>query len=109
MPVESNEVRFAKLEMQMETSNERIERFNNRVDRLEQADQEQLTILTKLGHTVETLAQTVATLNVLTRELDKGQEIFKARFNIIIGILSAIGVTVMAGVVKILFFAGGPP
>lgn len=109
MAVESTEVRFIKLELAQEAHVERLEKLEVRALELEKNHNDQVGILAKLGQTVETLAETVSTLSELTKELDKSQEVFKARFNIIIGILSTIGVAVVAGVVKLLFFTGGAP
>jgi uncharacterized coiled-coil protein SlyX len=102
----ADEVRFVKLELNVASNIEQLETFEERLKALELNHSEQVSILAKLGQTVETLASTVTTLSQLTRELDKGQEVFKARFNITIAILSTIGVAVIAGVVKILFFGG---
>lgn len=107
MPVESTEVRFIKLELGQEAHAERLDKLEERSDVLEKNHNDQIGLLAKLGQTVETLAETVSTLSELTKELDKSQEVFKARFNIIIGILSTIGIAVVAGVVKLLFFTGG--
>lgn len=109
MPGESTEVRFVKLELAQEAHDERLGKLEHRALELEKNHNDQVGILAKLGQTVETLAETVSTLSDLTKELDKSQEVFKARFNIIIGILSTIGVAVVAGVVKLLFFTGGAP
>lgn len=109
MPGESTEVRFVKLELAQEAHDERLVKLEHRALELEKNHNDQVGILAKLGQTVETLAETVSTLSELTKELDKSQEVFKARFNIIIGILSTIGVAVVAGVVKLLFFTGGAP
>jgi hypothetical protein len=106
---ESTEVRFVKLELAQEAHDERLGKLEHRALELEKNHNDQVGILAKLGQTVETLAETVSTLSDLTKELDKSQEVFKARFNIIIGILSTIGVAVVAGVVKLLFFTGGAP
>jgi iron-sulfur cluster repair protein YtfE (RIC family) len=107
VPNESMEVRFIKIELAQETHQDRLNKLELRADALEKNHNDQVSILMKLGQTVETLAQTVSTLSELTKELDKSQEVFKARFNIIIGILSTIGIAVVAGVVKLLFFSGG--
>jgi hypothetical protein len=106
---ESTEVRFVKLVLAQEAHDERLGKLEHRALELEKNHNDQVGILAKLGQTVETLAETVSTLSDLTKELDKSQEVFKARFNIIIGILSTIGVAVVAGVVKLLFFTGGAP
>lgn len=104
---ESAEIRFVKLEFGLEANLARLSQLEDQVEILEKDHNDQVGILAKLGQTVETLADTVSTLSDLTKELDKSQEVFKARFNIIIGILSAIGAAVIVGVVKLLFFSTG--
>lgn len=104
---ESIEVRLVKLELGLEGNDGRLDQLEGKVHTLEKNHNDQVSILAKLGQTVETLAETVTTLSSLTKELDKSQEVFRARFNIIIGILSAIGIAVVAGVVKLLLFSGG--
>jgi hypothetical protein len=106
MSEDSTEVRFVRLELGQEVQGEEISKLQDRVQVLERDHSEQVGILGKLGQTVETLADTVEALSKLTKELDKSQEVFKARFNLIVGILSTIGVAVIAGVVKLLFFSG---
>jgi hypothetical protein len=106
MSEDSAEVRFVRLELGQEVQGEEISKLQDRVQVLERDHSEQVGILGKLGQTVETLADTVEALSKLTKELDKSQEVFKARFNLIVGILSTIGVAVIAGVVKLLFFSG---
>lgn len=100
------EVRLVKLELIQESQEEALDNVVERIKVLEEDKTEQIGILARLGQTVETLAGTVHTLSSLTKELDKRQEVFTAKFNIIIGILSTIGVALVAGVVKILFFTG---
>ncbi len=100
------EVWKATAAMQIENLEFDLEEAKARISILEDNHSEQVNILAKLGQTVETLTSTVGTLNKLTSDLDKGQEVFKARFNIIIGILSVIGSAVIVGMVKLLFFTG---
>ena len=107
MPVENTEVRFVRIELAQDAHGLRLDKLESRALELEKNHNDQISLLAKLGQTVETLAETVSTLSELTKELDKSQEVFKARFNIIIGILSTIGIAVVAGVVKLLFFTGG--
>lgn len=103
---DSNEVRFTKVEMNLHAIGTNLDKLEDRVEFLEDDHTKQVNILMKLGQTVEILLDTVSALSDLTKELDKGQEVFKARFNIIIGILGIIGASVLTGVVKILFFSG---
>lgn len=102
----STEIRFVRLELGHQANSVRLESVEDRVKSLEQNHSEQISVLARLGQTVEILADTVATLSELTRELDKSQEVFRARFNITIAILSAIGIAVITGVAKLLFFTG---
>ena len=101
---DSSEIRLIKLEINQDFEDIRALDLIGRVKILEEDKTEQIGILARLGQTVETLALTVATVSELTKQLDKRQEVFTAKFNIIIGILSTIGVALIAGMVKILFF-----
>lgn len=102
----TNEVRFLKIELNNETTQGRLNKVEERVEVLENEHFDQVKVLDKLSTTVSILSQTVSTLSDLTKELDKGQEVFKARFNIIIGILSTIGIAVIGAAIKIIFFPG---
>jgi hypothetical protein len=100
------EVRFVKLEMTQLAHSERLSGLDAKLKSLESNHSEQVGILARLKQTVDTLADTVITLSELTKDLDKNQEVFTARFNLIVAILTTIGVAVVAGVVKLLFFTG---
>lgn len=106
---DSTEIRIVKLELGQEVIQDQLEKLENRVEVLEDDHSKQVNILVKLGQTVDTLAETVATLGRLTHDLDKSQDVIKARFNIVIAILAAIGGAVITGVVKLVFFSGGGP
>lgn len=103
---ESQDSRLVRVETIQDAVIATVSKLERRIESIENDHAEQIGILAKLSQTVDTLAETVSTLSELTKDLDKGQEVVKARFNIIIGILSTIGIAVITGVVKILFFDG---
>lgn len=102
---DTNEVRFVKIEMTQMAQTDRLISLDNKISLLESNHSEQVGILARLGQTVDTLADTVNTLSILTKDLDKSQEVFKARFNLIVGILTTIGIAVITGVIKLIFFS----
>lgn len=110
---DSTEVKVIKLETQSEIFLDRLFKLEDKVHVLEENHFKQVAILSKLAQSVDTLLITVSSLQIIvtdmkevTAKIDKGLEVTKARFSIIIAILSAIGLATVTGLVKILFFLG---